>query len=137
MRLDNWRERLWSEVMRDDVFQWGRRDCFTFVGDCVEAVTGVPVLCDLRDDYHDEESAKRIIERHGGFLSFADILLGGRFAKTDNPDEGDAVAVRIPGVDMFVGGVHLGGTRTGLLVEGKDQCLIAFGLDIVEAWKVD
>ena len=133
-RLANWKESLWSEINRSVPFRWGHRDCFLFVDSCVAAMTGRTIKTDWRGTYSDREGAEWIVEQCGGMVAFGDELLQG-YARTTEPDEGDAVVVRLPG-DVLMAGMHTGGTRVALLPENGDVVL-AFNLPIVAAWSIN
>lgn len=56
-------------------FAWAECDCYLFVADWVERVTGVDPAGEYRGAYTTSREARNIIRQHGGPLVFADALL--------------------------------------------------------------
>lgn len=69
-RREGWESRLAAVVenYRRQPFAWGTADCFTFTGDCHQAVTGVDLIAPWRGRYADEASALRMVREHVGDL---------------------------------------------------------------------
>lgn len=76
-RHHDWQLRLeaFLRARRSTPFAWGANDCTVFAADCIEALTGVKVLPDLRD-YATERQAARLTKTHGGLVGIATAALG-------------------------------------------------------------
>jgi hypothetical protein len=77
MRNPDWTELLAKTVeeWRSRAFRWGRTDCWQFVGDAVEAMTGI----DYRDrfpKYRSKREALAILSDTGGMISLAESVWG-------------------------------------------------------------
>lgn len=131
MRLPDWQSRL-ATVMRDAAarpFAWGEHDCVTFAAACIEAVTGVDPIADVRTQWADERQALRLLAAGGGLRA----LLGQRLLPREVP------ALAQPG-DV---GVCLQDGRDGLCVCGgvnwhmpaKDGLATLDHLQVVQAWR--
>lgn len=44
---------------------WGSHDCALFAADCVRAVTGIDLAEEFRDQYEDEDGARRVLASLG------------------------------------------------------------------------
>jgi hypothetical protein len=75
---------------------WGEIDCFLFVADWVERITGIDCAGDYRGTYTSEREARRLIKDNGGPIAFADALLGrAGCVATEHPKAGDVALVRL------------------------------------------
>jgi cell wall-associated NlpC family hydrolase len=77
MRDPRWPQLLGDKVeeWRGRAFRWGRADCWQFVGDAVEAMTGI----DYRDrfpKYRSKREALAILESTGDMLGLAESVWG-------------------------------------------------------------
>lgn len=78
MRVRDWQSRLAAcivERMRAP-FEWGVNDCASFAADCVQAVTGVDRMADLRGGYANERQALRLLSIGGGLSAMVTERLG-------------------------------------------------------------
>lgn len=78
VRLRDWQSRL-ARVIQGRALQpfaWHGNDCATFAADCVEAVTGVDRMADLRAGYTNERQAMRLIDVGGGLAAMLTDRLG-------------------------------------------------------------
>lgn len=76
-------------------FVWGDLDCFLFVADWVERMTGIDPAGEYRGAYDDQRQARNVIKRNGGVMQLADALLARAGCKvTDAPSCGDVALVR-------------------------------------------
>ena len=59
MKNADWKARLDGYLLaRKDVpFKWGTNDCFFFVADAVEVMSGIDLIHNLRDQYSDKRGA--------------------------------------------------------------------------------
>ena len=75
MRADDWPQKL-SAVCQEWqalAFDWDGRDCVTFAGDCILAVTGEDPIEDIRGRYKSKIGAARVIKNEG-FDSLGDMI---------------------------------------------------------------
>lgn len=66
-RLEGWEKALFETTtlaMRRG-HEWGVHDCATFAADCVEAMTGIDPIADLRGHWQGPLSARRLITEEG------------------------------------------------------------------------
>ena len=80
MRRADWQSRM-AEVMRRGPVtsvRVGEHDCVTFAAACVEAVTGVDRIADVRTAWADERQAIRLLVSGGGLLQMVQERLGPR-----------------------------------------------------------
>lgn len=107
-RRPDWLERLWATIeataAEGAAFEYGHHDCCLFVAQCVEAMTGTPIVDPLLGRYHDKPSALRFIAVEGGFVQAVSQFLGdpeegwprrGDVALVDTPDG--------PGIGVCIG----------------------------------
>lgn len=78
VRLRDWQSRLSALILEraEQHFEWGRNDCASFAADCVQAVTGVDRMKDLRAGYINERQAMRLIDVGGGLTTMLTDRLG-------------------------------------------------------------
>jgi len=91
MRLPDWQSRL-AAVMHDAQarpFAWGSHDCVTFAASCVEAVTGVDRIADVRTAWADERQAIRLLVSGGGLLQMVKARMGPRLPSALLAQPGD------------------------------------------------
>ena len=64
-RKDDWQKAMNDVIIRHNAmaFEWGKSDCFAFVMDAVEAMTGQDPYADVRR-VKDEAGAKAVYKRH-------------------------------------------------------------------------
>lgn len=75
---------------------WGEVDCFLFVADWVERVTGVDCAGEYRGAYASEREARRLIKLNAGPVAFAGALLArAGYVETAGPQAGDVALVRV------------------------------------------
>lgn len=100
VRLDNW-PMLLSVYLRERKnmpFEWGKNDCMAFVSDGVKALTGHDFFPDF-SDYHDEESAKVMLEKSGGPAGIIAKCLGHNGSRNiKEAQRGDLVIAKLPEV---------------------------------------
>lgn len=67
-RQEGWEARLMHklETVRELKFEWGKMDCVIWVADCIEAMTCVDMITNIRGTYHDKVSAYAVIHQLGG-----------------------------------------------------------------------
>src|SRR5262245_22448572 len=63
MRLNDWEQRLGEviQVWQGKTFEWGKTDCFWFLGACLEAVLGYDPTEPWRASYSDFKSAIQLL----------------------------------------------------------------------------
>ena len=91
MRMVDWQSRL-AAVMREAStrsFSWGSNDCVTFAAACVEAVTGVDRIADVRTAWADERQAIRLLVSGGGLLEMVQARMGPRLPSPMLAQPGD------------------------------------------------
>lgn len=66
-RLPDWEARLhaYLDSVAKTPFAWGTHDCALFVGDCVQAMTGIDPAAAYRGVYSNETGARLALKRHG------------------------------------------------------------------------
>jgi len=132
-RLPDWQLRL-EALMCERVqapFAWGTNDCATFAADCVQAMTGVRLLPELRG--HDSErTALRALAEHGGLQAIATRALGEPVAPL-MAAVGDIVLVPTQRLGELALAVCNG---TVALCPGPDGLAPAAMSQAVAAWKV-
>ena len=66
-RLPDWEARLhaYLDSVAKTPFAWGTHDCALFVGDCVQAMTGIDPAAAYRGTYTNETGARLALKRHG------------------------------------------------------------------------
>lgn len=134
MRLVDWQSRL-AKVMREAQarpFAWGSHDCVTFAAECVEAVTGVDRIADVRTAWADERQAIRLLVSGGGLLELVQARMGLRLPSALLAQPGD-VGVCMQGQRPALcvcGGVnwHMP-ARDGLATLTVDQVLGAWSCE--------
>ncbi len=103
-RLEDWPKRL-SLYLTERAkmpFEWGVNDCMAFTAKAVEAMTGHDFFKDF-SDYHDEETAKLMLEKNGGVSGIISKCLGGDSTRNVLlAQRGDVVIVKTP---EYVGGI--------------------------------
>lgn len=131
-RLTDWETRLTALVAErlQMPFAWGAHDCVLFAADCIQAVTGVDPVADLRGQWHDQSSAVRSIARLGGLQTAVTqrmgLPVGALYAQ-----RGDLVLHCRDGTEALAVclGEHLAGP--------SESGLLFFGLENgVKAWRV-
>ena len=131
-RCDNWELRLSKTVEERlyEPFAWGSNDCVMFSADCLEAMTGVDPVSDLRGQWADSKQALRVITRLGG-LPAAVKACGLEEVPPLFAKRGDLVLHRRDGTDALA--ICLGNQLAGPSESG----LLFFGLECgVRAWRV-
>jgi len=115
MRLDDWDIRLYDvfDRVKDEHFRWGVFDCFTFASDCVEAITGIDPMKELRGTYGTQNEAYRLICSLGGVDKVLDDFLPN--ARRVLPQEAHRGAVILQGNQPL-------GTRLCVLDRNKMYC---------------
>lgn len=96
-RKENWPSLLsgYLQEHRRKPFSWAENDCMSFVSKCVERLTGHDFLKDY-PAYHDEESAKAVLEEHGGIVEIITACLGRGHRNILQAKRGDVVIVKTP-----------------------------------------
>ena len=108
-------------------FAWGANDCTTFAADCVEALTGVKHLPDLRD-YASELQAARLLKKHGGVVGIATAAMG-QPVNVLQANVGDVVLTESEGRDMLAicnGGTCIAPGPLGLVHLGMDTARLCW-----------
>lgn len=129
-RLPDWQLRLeaFTRERASMPFAWGTNDCATFAAACVEAMTGVRPLPELRG--YSALQAVRLIEERGGLRGIATEVLGepipAAFAAV-----GDVVLVRMGKADAL--GICNGSCAMGPGEAGIEMA--AMGA-VMAAWRV-
>lgn len=110
-------------------FEWGVNDCTTFAADCVEAMTGIKHLPELRA-YTTDLQAARVLKKHGGVQGIANAALGEPLPAL-MAQIGDVVLTDANGSDMLA--ICNGGT---CIAPGKDG-LVNISMDSARlCWRV-
>ncbi|HPE49720.1 MAG TPA: hypothetical protein PLR76_15055 [Hyphomonas sp.] len=67
MRIQGWEQALFetTTLAMKRPHEWGVHDCATFAADCVEAMTGIDPIADLRGHWQGPVSARRLIAEEG------------------------------------------------------------------------
>jgi hypothetical protein len=130
-RSDNWPDLLaaYLKERKHMPFEWGVNDCMAFVAKGVEALTGEDFFA-LYNDYHDEESAKVMLENNGGPSGIIATCLGHNGTRNIlTAKRGDVVIAKLPEI-------------TGGLVDDSGQNIVfvtqqGLGrLPLNRAWRV-
>lgn len=135
MRRSDWPERLndfiSSVIACNRPFAWGIRDCATFCGGAVLAMTGVDYFAPYRGAYSSYAGAKKFLHLAGGYEAHVGKLLGSSVA-VNASGRGDVVLRQADGRETL--GIILGEKavflteKGGLAFLSVDNC--------VSAWKV-
>lgn len=119
MRMRGWRTRLEAVLLgyRGKPLEWGVRDCVTFAGDAVAAITGEDYIGDYRGKYTTPKAAIRLLRRDYRDLSEA---LAERFPEIHISEAatGDLVAVPADGEWGIGLGVVIGDTIAAYSEQG-------------------
>ncbi len=137
MRYFDWPERLFNTIntAKKVDFSWGEQDCAIFVFDCVEAMTGVDHVKDLRGKYSCRRSCDKAFEEVKGtktLLAFADKCLEKR-VDLARAQRGDVVLLVINSIESF--GIVAG--RVAVFLEIKKGIQTVPVKDCSYAWRVD
>lgn len=105
IRFDDWERRLnlFIESRRDVPFSWGKNDCFMFMADAIQSITGEDIGLRYRGAYFTELGANRILRRESGLFHGGSGLFAHRnipLIPAKQAARGDAVFVR-GNVDAF------------------------------------
>lgn len=98
-RMSGWEVRLdlVVDAARAEPFVWGRSDCFTFVCECIEALTGEDRAAPWRGRYATERESLRLMAKHGHSLRQAgDWFFGSEAISARQARRGDAVLFQSP-----------------------------------------
>jgi len=77
-------------------WSWGDVDCFLFVADWIERITGIDCAGEYRGAYTTSREARRLIKDNGGPVAFADVLLArAGCVATKSPQQCDVALVRV------------------------------------------
>ncbi len=104
MRYHDWPERLFDTISaaKRTKFGWGEHDCAIFVFDCVEAMTGVDHMKELKGKYSCRRSCDEAFERINKtktLLEFADKRL--KRVDLARAQRGDVVLLVINSIEAF------------------------------------
>lgn len=130
-RKDDW-PKLLSEYLAERKkmpFEWGVNDCMAFVSKGVERLTGEPYF-ESYSDYHDEETATNLLEKHGGIVQIINNCLGQGTRNLLKAKRGDVAIVKLPAI-------------TGALVDDSGQHIVMVTekdgltrLPLSKAWRI-
>lgn len=129
MRLPDW-PKLLSEFLierKSMPFEWGVNDCMAFTCAAVNRLSGNDYFPEY-SDYHDEETARLLLERSGGVTGIINACLGEGSRNVINAKRGDVVVVKIP--EVTAGIVDDTGQRIALVT--KDGLT---RVPLVKAWR--
>lgn len=137
MRHHDWPERLFNVInaAKKVKFSWGERDCAIFVFDCVEAMTGVDHMEELRGKYCCRRSCDKAFKEIKGtetLLAFADKCLGERIDLV-RAQRGDVVLLVINSIESF--GIVVGSSAVFLELKKGIQTVPV--KDCSYAWRVN
>jgi len=136
MRVENWPRHLqeFIETAASRPFEWGTFDCVQFVGEALDAMTGINPVENWRGRYTTETGAQRIINRdYGGSLTHGWTKILGDPIPVSRAGRGDVVVVETDGVKA-TGIVDLTGERVACLsIDGLEFVPISAA---VSAWKI-
>lgn len=115
-RAENWPKLLsnYLDERRFMKFEWGKHDCMAFVAKAVEALTGHDFFTEF-SDYHDEASAKLMLENNGGPFGIITQCLGFADKNFMSAGRGDVVIVEMP--ELTGGIVDDSGQHIALVTE--------------------
>lgn len=82
-------------MARDREFAYGSFDCFLFVAECVEAMTGVDYSAEFRG-YDSKRAAYKIISRYGAMDSMIAVILNRTKKPIAFAQRGDVVIADVP-----------------------------------------
>lgn len=131
-RVPGWELRLSLLVTQRlaEPFAWGENDCVLFAADCIEAMTGIDTVAQLRGQWASQGEAVRAIARVGG-LNAAVERMGFTKVPPLFAQRGDLVLHRRDGTDALA--ICLGDKLAGPSESG----LLFFGLENgVKAWRI-
>lgn len=119
---------------------WGQMDCTLFAGNWVLARTGLDP-CIWRGTYRNAIQAKRLLARHGGFLTMVEREMARcGFRKTASPEHGDVAIVAAPGADPALAVAGMAAVIVSppwLLARAPDGIIgIDLSQPIMAAWRV-
>ena len=130
-RLPDWEARLhaYLDSVAATPFAWGSHDCALFVGDCVEAMTGVDPAAAYRGRYSNETGARLALRRYGQTTLVAtfDEAFGPQVS-TSRAHRGDIVQI-----DETTAGVCMG--AFGYFVGDKGLVRHPYS-DFTRAWSI-
>jgi hypothetical protein len=104
-----------SEAARQG-FAWGKRDCMLFAADWVLLRTGADPAAAWRGRYHDETTARALLDAAGGPVPAMEAGLAScAYVRRAQPAPGDVVLARVPGHPDPIAGLCVTAGRTALL----------------------
>lgn len=122
-------------------FRWGGLDCFLFVADWIERVTGIDPAGAYRGAYTTPREARALIRANGGALAFAERLLtqAGLMETSDamTGDVGLVHAALAIGTERRTVMVPVGGICTGVrgwAVKTAGASLTVAPCPLIRAW---
>ena len=131
-RRENWATLLYQAIedRTDSRFVWGEFDCCLFAAECVEAITGVNVMPDVK--YKNQKEAVEVIQSNGGLSAMVTSILGpSRFPLMAS--RGDVVMRHDDATDMMSLGVCVGSLVAFPAMRGVSYVNLS---DCICSWKV-
>ncbi|MCK5041714.1 MAG: hypothetical protein KAR62_05445 [Sphingomonadales bacterium] len=141
-RNENWQQALNEtvEAARERPFSWGKHDCCLFAANCVEAMTGIDPMADMRGKYENEEGAREVLKTLGGKTLYRTMQkIFGQAIAPALAHRGDvvyrrdatfpSVGICLGDISVFVGGCETLNSNTyvdGLVSVETISCLKAF-----------
>ena len=137
MRYHDWPERLFTVIKaaQSSKFEWGENDCAIFVFACVEAMTGVDHMKELRGKYSCRRSCEKAFKKVKGtktLLAFADKCFENR-VDLSKAQRGDVVLLIVNSIESF--GIVTGSLAVFLELRKGIQTVQV--KDCSYAWRVD
>ncbi len=83
-------------------FEYGKRDCCTWVADCVLELTGKDFIAEYRGTYKTEYGAMKVLARHGGMVQLLSKIYG-KAIRVEAARPGDIVVI-----DLINGAERIG-----------------------------
>ncbi len=132
IRLHDWPERLheYIEQERNQLFEWGARDCVTFACGGILAISGADHLSELKSKWTTEASAGKVLKRLGGLQVAVTKILGEPRSHL-LAVRGDVLLIRNQGVEGL--GLSIGRTWVS---RGPDGLLFGLMSDALMSWAI-
>lgn len=99
VRLEGWENKFsnYLDEKRNMPFKWGDNDCILFAAKGLEIITGEDYYSKYLP-YNNEEEAKNILKKNGGFAGIIKKSLGKPHDNYKKARRGDLVLLKIPNI---------------------------------------
>lgn len=117
-RKENWPQLLsqYLAERKGKPFAWHENDCLSFTSGCVDLLTGSNFF-EQFSDYHDEESAKHLLNANGGVAGIIRQCLGKGTHLIMTAKRGDVAILKMP--EIAAGIIDDSGERIAVIEREK------------------